>query len=257
MASMNTSSLSRRLPLKSFHETPSFTNLSWALSLPSWASDIFFVSFVRLPVMVSTLVSMKLLAYSHCCSLSVSTPVWLESVIRSSAYLPASWASWKASPRAAAAAPPMAAMAPSTASTPVANTPPAASAASARASPKPPTPSAASSAASPTSPAASPASSVAPAISSALLPASFSTCSASFRVMLAASVSSPTLCWASASVASPPLVVSIWLAVLFMAAVAPFRAICKSSACLLFSPYFSLAFSSCSRISSTFFACTS
>ena len=62
MASMNTSSLSRRSPLKSRQETPSFTKVSWALSLPSWASLIFLVSFVRLPVMVSTLVSMKLLA---------------------------------------------------------------------------------------------------------------------------------------------------------------------------------------------------
>ena len=66
MASMNTSSLSRRFPSKSFQETPSFTNLSRALSLPSCASAMFLVSFVRLPVMVSTEVSMKLLAYSHC-----------------------------------------------------------------------------------------------------------------------------------------------------------------------------------------------
>ena len=62
MASQNTSSLSRSCPLKSVQLTPSLVNAAWALSLPPWALAMFFVSFVRLPVMVSTLVSMKLLA---------------------------------------------------------------------------------------------------------------------------------------------------------------------------------------------------
>ena len=87
MASISTSSLSRRLPLKSFQLTPSFvkasrcvvTSLQVSFSplaifarcschfcacspSSSWALYIFLVSLDRLPVMVSTLVSMKLLA---------------------------------------------------------------------------------------------------------------------------------------------------------------------------------------------------
>ena len=62
MMSQKTSSLLRKFPSKSRQLTPTFTKASWALSLPSWALFMLVSSLVMLPVMVSTLVSMKLLA---------------------------------------------------------------------------------------------------------------------------------------------------------------------------------------------------
>ena len=86
----------------------------------------------------------------------------------------------------------MAAMAPSTASTPVANTPPAVSAAPARASPKPSTPPLASSAASPISSTASALSSVLSVVLVLSFPRLAIAFSASFNVELPVMTSSPS-----------------------------------------------------------------
>ena len=163
-------------------------------------------------------------------------PVWVLSVIRSSAYFPALCANSNPLAMASAAAPAMAARAAPAASRPPTTSPPATSPTPCRASRRLSLSLALSAASLPSSAAASPASLAASPMAVSSFAVSRSTCSASFRVMLVLSVASPAMPWASARVFSPLSVSCIRALVSFICEVALFRAMRSWSACLLFSP---------------------